>query len=125
MAVLIKGGTVVTAEQSWRADVLCTDGKIQAIGADLDAPGDAEVVGTKIVNVLRHQFGRVALRVDADQDNSWQGVLLHCSELLLRCREYLQSHRAYIGALRKTEKQQVPLAAKGIAPDGCASMIDE
>ena len=28
MAVLIKGGTVVTAEQSWRADILCNNGKI-------------------------------------------------------------------------------------------------
>ena len=28
MAVLIKGGTVVTADQTFRADVLCADGKI-------------------------------------------------------------------------------------------------
>ena len=32
MSVLIKGGTVVTAEQTFRADVLCADGKIVAIG---------------------------------------------------------------------------------------------
>jgi dihydroorotase-like cyclic amidohydrolase len=44
MTVLIKGGTVVTAERSWRADVLCADGKIQQIDADLDAPADAEVI---------------------------------------------------------------------------------
>ena len=44
MAVLIKGGTVVTAERSWRADVLCADGKIQEIGADLDAPVGAQVI---------------------------------------------------------------------------------
>jgi dihydropyrimidinase len=44
MAVLIKGGTVVTAEQSWRADVLCQDGAISAIGKDLDAPRGAQIV---------------------------------------------------------------------------------
>jgi dihydropyrimidinase len=44
MSVLIKGGTVVTAEQSWRADVLCSDGKIVALGEDIDAPAKAEVV---------------------------------------------------------------------------------
>ena len=44
MAVLVKGGTVVTAEHTWRADVLCTDGRIQAIGTDLEAPGGTEIV---------------------------------------------------------------------------------
>ena len=44
MSVLIKGGTVVTAEQSFRADVLCGDGKIQEIGPDLTAQKDAEVI---------------------------------------------------------------------------------
>jgi dihydropyrimidinase len=38
MTVLLKGGTVVTADRSYRADVLCADGKIQAIGDKLDAP---------------------------------------------------------------------------------------
>ena len=44
MSVLIKGGTVVTADQSFRADVLCSDGKIQAIGKKLEAPKGAEIV---------------------------------------------------------------------------------
>jgi len=44
MAVLIKGGTVITAEQSWRADVLCDNGKIVAVGEGLDAPASVEVV---------------------------------------------------------------------------------
>ncbi len=44
MSVLIKGGTVVTADQSVRADVLCSDGKIQAIGEHLDAPKGAEII---------------------------------------------------------------------------------
>lgn len=39
MALLIRGGTVVTAEGESRADVLCVDGIIQDIGADLDDTG--------------------------------------------------------------------------------------
>jgi dihydropyrimidinase len=44
MSVLIRGGTVVTAETEYRADVYCEDGKIVAIGENLDAPSGAEVV---------------------------------------------------------------------------------
>ena len=44
MTVLIKGGTVVNAEQSVRADVLCKDGVITAVGESLDAPKGATIV---------------------------------------------------------------------------------
>ncbi len=44
MAVLIQGGTVVTADLTYRADVLCDDGKIVAIGDGQDAPAGATVV---------------------------------------------------------------------------------
>src|SRR6186713_1244014 len=44
MPVLLKGGTIVTADQTYRADVLCADGKIAAIGEKLDAPARGEVV---------------------------------------------------------------------------------
>jgi len=44
MSVLIKGGTVVNAEQSIRADVLCDDGTIVAVGEGLVAPKGAQVV---------------------------------------------------------------------------------
>jgi len=44
MAVLIKGGTIVTAELSWQADVFCSEGTIQAIGSDLDVPAGADIV---------------------------------------------------------------------------------
>jgi dihydropyrimidinase len=44
MTVLIKGGTVVTSERSWRADVLCDDGKIQELGSDIAAPKGADVI---------------------------------------------------------------------------------
>src|SRR5258708_23441882 len=37
MSTLIQGGTIVTAEHSFRADVLCADGIIKAIGKDLEA----------------------------------------------------------------------------------------
>jgi len=44
MTVLIKGGTVVNADRSMRADVLCQDGVIAAVGDGLDAPKGATVV---------------------------------------------------------------------------------
>ena len=44
MAILIRGGTVVTADLSQRADILTEGDKIVAIGADLEAPEGAEVV---------------------------------------------------------------------------------
>ncbi len=44
MAILIRGGTVVSADYSFRADVLTQGGKIVAVGESLEAPGDAEVI---------------------------------------------------------------------------------
>ncbi len=44
MSTLIRGGTVVDSETSWRADVLLADGRIAAIGEGLDAPAGAEIV---------------------------------------------------------------------------------
>jgi dihydropyrimidinase len=41
--ILVQGGTVTTAERSFRADVLCVDGIIAAIGAGLAADG-AEII---------------------------------------------------------------------------------
>src|SRR3546814_6728498 len=46
MAILIRGGTVVTADHSFRADVVTQDDKIVAIGESLEAPGGAEVIDT-------------------------------------------------------------------------------
>lgn len=42
--IVIKGGTCVTAEESVRADLYCENDVIKAMGLDLDAPGDAEVI---------------------------------------------------------------------------------
>ena len=44
MSILIRGGTVVTAEGEQRADVLCKDGLIAAVGPDLEAPEGVEIV---------------------------------------------------------------------------------
>ncbi|MBT8422570.1 MAG: dihydropyrimidinase [Gammaproteobacteria bacterium] len=44
MSVLIKGGTVVTAGKTRRADVLCDDGKIVEVASRIEAPKGAEVI---------------------------------------------------------------------------------
>jgi dihydropyrimidinase len=44
MTILIRGGTVVNAEREFRADVLCANGKIVAVGEDLLAPPGAEII---------------------------------------------------------------------------------
>ena len=44
MTLLIRGGTVVTAETSARGDVLCDDGLIQAVGAGLRSADGCEIV---------------------------------------------------------------------------------
>ena len=44
MAIHIKGGTIVTAERTERADVLVDGETIAAIGPDLDIPAGAEVI---------------------------------------------------------------------------------
>src|SRR5258708_8386013 len=44
MATLIRGGTVVTADQSYRADWLCDPGIIEEVAARIDAPAGARVV---------------------------------------------------------------------------------
>jgi dihydropyrimidinase len=43
-AVLIRGGTLVTADHSQRGDVLCVDGKIAQVGDGIEAPAGAEVI---------------------------------------------------------------------------------
>ncbi len=44
MALLIRGGTVVTADETRRADVLCDGGRIVAVAPSIDAPKGAEIV---------------------------------------------------------------------------------
>jgi len=44
MTLLIRGGTVVNADRTFRADVLCENGSITAVGEGLDAPRGADVL---------------------------------------------------------------------------------
>ena len=44
MTIIVRGGTVANADRTFRADVLCQDGKIVAVGENLDAPGNATVI---------------------------------------------------------------------------------
>ena len=61
MNVLIKGGTVVNAESSIRADVLTEGGVIRAIGADLQAPAGATTIdaGVNTGRLTPNEFVRV------------------------------------------------------------------
>ena len=42
--LFIRGGTVVNADRAFRADVLCQEGQIVAVGENLSVPADATVV---------------------------------------------------------------------------------
>jgi dihydropyrimidinase len=44
MSLLIRGGTVVTADETRRADVYCEGGRIAAVGPGLEAPSGARVI---------------------------------------------------------------------------------
>lgn len=44
MAILIRGGTVVNADQEFRADVLCDNGQIIAVGDNLAAPMGCQTI---------------------------------------------------------------------------------
>ena len=43
-SLLIRGGTVVNADREFRADVLCVDGRIDQVGAQLEAPAGAQLL---------------------------------------------------------------------------------
>lgn len=51
MKTLIRGGTLTTAERSYKADILCADGIIAEIGENLDA-ADAEIVDASGARVI-------------------------------------------------------------------------
>lgn len=44
MSVLLRGGTVVTAAQTRRADVYCVEGRIAGVGLGLEVPSDTQVI---------------------------------------------------------------------------------
>ena len=44
MSLLIRGGTIVTADWTYRADVHCAEGQIKAIGEKLDVPAGTKTV---------------------------------------------------------------------------------
>ena len=43
MAVLVKNGKIVNHDRSFKADVLCVDGKIVEIGENIQAPDNCQV----------------------------------------------------------------------------------
>ena len=49
MTKVIKGGTIVTADRTWKADVLIEDGKIKQIGADLKGDEYIDAEGAYVI----------------------------------------------------------------------------
>ena len=43
MAVLVKNGKIVNHDRSFKADVLCVDGKIVEVGENIQAPENCQV----------------------------------------------------------------------------------
>ncbi|HET6632907.1 MAG TPA: dihydropyrimidinase [Rhodanobacteraceae bacterium] len=52
MALLIRGGTAVTASETFEADILCEDGRIRAVGKNLAVPADTEIVDAQRCYVM-------------------------------------------------------------------------
>lgn len=44
MPLIIKNGTIVTADAQFTGDILCDEGVIKQIGPDLSAPSDSEII---------------------------------------------------------------------------------
>ena len=49
MSKVIKNGTIVTADRTWKADVLFKHGKIEAIGPDLHAEHEYDATGCYVM----------------------------------------------------------------------------
>ena len=79
--LLIKGGMIVNADRSWRADVLCVNGKIVAVGEDLD---DQAPPGTQLLDATGqyvmpggidpHTYLATSLREPAAADDFFDGT---------------------------------------------------
>jgi dihydropyrimidinase len=52
MALVVRGGTVLTAARTYRADVYCEAGKIRAVGEELPVPAGARVVDASDAYVI-------------------------------------------------------------------------
>ena len=63
MTILIRGGTVVNHDHSWRTDVLVDGDKIVGFGPSLDAP-----TGTEVIDALGelNRQGELRFRMQAD-----------------------------------------------------------
>jgi len=91
----------------------------------LELPGDAEIACPEIVDVLLDELGRIALRIDANQDDARQRRLFLFLERGFRGGENLQCCRADVRAVGEAEKHEVPLACKYGLIDGRAVLIDK
>lgn len=51
-SLLIRGGTAVTCDETFDADIVCEDGKIRAVGKNLSVPANAEIVDARKCYVM-------------------------------------------------------------------------
>lgn len=59
MAVLVKNGKIVNHDRSFKADVLCVDGKIVEVGTDIAVPENCQVFFNKKISfALRFLSGQ-------------------------------------------------------------------
>ena len=59
MSKVIKGGTVVTADRTWKADVLIEGGRIAAIGADLKGDEVLDAAGASVFGAVEQVVEKV------------------------------------------------------------------
>jgi len=53
MAVLVKNGKIVNHDRSFKADVLCVDGKIVEVGENIQAPENCQVCEISQKQILK------------------------------------------------------------------------
>ena len=77
MRTVIKGGTVVTASDTYAADVLIEDEKIAAIGRDLSGEATIDAVGAYVIpGAIDVQYRRLARLLHQRFKAEYSGTLL-------------------------------------------------
>lgn len=87
--------------------------------------GDAEISRAKVVHVSTKNLRRVTFRVDTDKHDARYRACADVLKFEFRVGQYLQRRWANIRAVRKSEEDQIPLAAKRVGCDRFAILVLE